>query len=228
MKKNININEHISEIMFRSKYRINESAKYHKIIDNNEEFDEFPKEISEEDEIPPIGKEPNKPIEEPATADLPPIDSNLPIAGTSDTPEMSPLDNSLAPNQIPMEDQVTVDDIQNDIIKTNLETLKHLNQQLKSIDDYIKGIDNKIASLNADVEEVRAPTNGEKLMKQKNVSYPYYYNLNDYWDGNNFEHKREEENFGQGIKKLDNGTFIADFDDLPKNIGNLDKSFTDY
>jgi hypothetical protein len=63
---------------------------------------------------------------------------------------------------------------------------------------------------------------------QKNVSYPYYYNLNDYWKDSSFEHKAQEEDFGQGIQKLSDGTFIADFDNLPKNIGNIDKTFTDY
>ena len=106
--------------------------------------------------------------------------------------------------------------------------MKHIHDQLKSLDDFVKSIDTKMSVLTADVEEVRAPTNGEKLMAQKNVSYPYYYNLNDYWQDNTFEHKAQEEDFGQGIQKLSDGTFIADFDDLPKNIGNIDKSFTDY
>ena len=237
MKKNVNINDLINEIMFRSNYRINESAKYHQVIDNNEEFDEFPKEISEaDDELPPVTAPTEKPAEDgidPAidpTQEVPKhgLDPNPADMGDpNNIPDMPNNFDQNNPEVLP-EEQITVDDIQNDIIKTNLETMKYIHDQMKELDRYVKSIDTKMSVLTADVEEVRAPSNGEKLMAQKKVSYPYYYNLNDYWQDNSFEHKQEEENFGHGIKKLDDGTFIADFDDLPKNVGNIDKSFTDY
>jgi hypothetical protein len=80
--------------------------------------------------------------------------------------------------------------------------------------------------LNAEVEEVREPTNGEKLMSKKDVSYPFYYNLNDVWKGNWFEKNREEEN-EKGIRELPDGTFIADFDDLPEfSKTDIEQSFS--
>jgi len=233
MKRNTNINEHINEIMFRSNYRINESPKYHQVINANEEFDEFPKEIAEADEeLPPVTAPTKEPAPEPAIDPAqaaapaqPPVDPNQPPV---DDPNMGdPMGYpSMANAMIPEEPDV--DELQNEIIKNNLETMKHIHDQLKSLDDFVKSIDTKMSVLTADVEEVRAPSNGEKLMAQKNVSYPYYYNLNDYWQDNSFEHKAQEEDFGQGIQKLSDGTFIADFDDLPKNFGNIDKTFTDY
>lgn len=210
------IDKHINEIMFRSNYRINESPKYHQVIEADEVFDDFPKDVTEADELPPIEKpEEIPPVEdkpEVGSSKLPPVDDN-------------PMPDPMMP-EMPVEPQISVDDIQNDIIKTNLEAMKHINDQLKSLDDFVKNIDSKMNILTSDVEEVRAPSNGEKLMKQKNVSYPYYYNLNDYWEGNSFNQKKED--YGQGITKLEDGTFIANFDDLPKTMGNIDKTFNDY
>jgi len=83
------------------------------------------------------------------------------------------------------------------------------------LDNSVKALNAKVVELNADVEEVREPTNAEKLMSKKDVSYPYYFNLNDFWNGNWFAENREKE-LSKGIKELPDGTFIADFDDLPK------------
>jgi hypothetical protein len=52
-------------------------------------------------------------------------------------------------------------------------------------------------------------------MSKTNVSYPYYFNLNDFWSGNWFNEKRNQE-MEKGIKELPDGTFVADFDDLPQ------------
>lgn len=235
MKKNININNHINEIMYRSNYKINESPKYHQVIDSTEEFDKFPNDISEADEeIPPVNaptKEvASEPIDDPNQAAIPVDDQpNIdPNQQPTDDPNIGDPMGDPAMDTPIIPDEPNVDELQNDIIKTNLEALKHIQDKLKSLDDFVKNIDTKISVLSSDVEEVRAPSNGEKLMSQKKVSYPYYYNLNDYWDDSSFKHKSQEEDFGQGIQKLSDGTFIADFDDLPKNIGNIDKSFTDY
>jgi len=77
--------------------------------------------------------------------------------------------------------------------------------------------------LSADVEEVREPTDSEKLMNKTEVSYPYYFNLNDFWKDNWFDQKRAQNNGinggdaeQQGMKELPDGTYVADFDDLPQ------------
>jgi hypothetical protein len=228
MKKTININNHINEILFRSNYRINESPKYHQVIGDDEEFDEFPSEISEDnEEIPPI-KPPTEPID-PSQSPEAPIQSTDPNPAMDVDPNnMSDMPIDFDPNNPTgdnfIDNEPTVNDIQNEIIKDNIETMKYIHNQMKELDNYMKNIDTKLTVLSSEVEEVRAPTNGEKLMKQKNVSYPYHYNLNDYWGNSPVE---EKENFGQGIKKMDDGTFIADFDDLRKNM-NIDKTFNEY
>ena len=108
-----------------------------------------------------------------------------------------------------------VDDIQNDIIKHNIEAMKSIHDQLEGLNATVLGLNAKLETLNADVEEVREPTNTEKLMSKKNVSYPYYFNLNDFWNGNWFTEQREIEH-ERGINELPDGTFVADFDDLPQ------------
>ena len=65
-------------------------------------------------------------------------------------------------------------------------------------------------------------------MSKTNVSYPYYFNLNDFWKGNWFNQKNGEGESEQGIKELPDGTFIADFDELPqKSKIDVQDSFND-
>jgi hypothetical protein len=124
--------------------------------------------------------------------------------------------------------QGQVDDIQNDIIKHNIEAMKSINDQLQSLDKTTQDLNAKLDSLNADVEEVREPTNTEKLMSKSNVSYPYYFNLNDFWSGNWFDEKHGGEK-EKGVRELPDGSFIADFDDLPqKSKQDVQNSFNEY
>lgn len=146
-----------------------------------------------------------------------------------DNPEVNPDAMGVDPNAAPMvggdvnpmgadmnaNPQGQVDDIQNDIIKHNIEAMKSINDQLQSLDKVTQDLNSKLDSLNADVEEVREPTNSEKLMNKTNVSYPYYFNLNDFWSGNWFDKKHSGEK-EKGVRELPDGTFIADFDDLPQ------------
>ena len=108
-----------------------------------------------------------------------------------------------------------VDTLQNDIIKHNIEAMKSIHDKLESLDANIQELNAQSKILSANVEEVREPTNTEKLMSKKNVSYPYYFNLNDFWNGNWFTEQREKEH-EKGINELPDGTFVADFDDLPQ------------
>ena len=55
------------------------------------------------------------------------------------------------------------------------------------------------------------------------VSYPYYFNLNDYWSDNWFKNKYSN---NDSIKRLPDGTYVANFDDLPsKSSIDINKSF---
>jgi hypothetical protein len=116
---------------------------------------------------------------------------------------------------VPPEPVDQVNDIQNDIIKHNIEAMKSIHDQLEGLNNTVQGLNSKFDTLNSDVEEVREPTNTEKLMSKKNVSYPYYFNLNDFWNGNWFNEKRNGEN-EKGVRELPDGTYVADFDDLPQ------------
>ena len=106
--------------------------------------------------------------------------------------------------------------------------MKAIDDQLQSLDKVTQDLNSKLDSLNAEVEEVREPTNTEKLMNKTSVSYPYYFNLNDFWSGNWFNEKRSGEK-EKGIRELPDGSYIADFDDLPqKSKQDVQNSFNEF
>jgi hypothetical protein len=106
--------------------------------------------------------------------------------------------------------------------------MKSIHDQLQSLEATNQALSAKLEALNAEVEEVREPSNTEKLMNKTSVSYPYYFNLNDFWQGNWFNQKREQEH-EKGVRELPDGTFIADFDDLPqKSKNDVQNSFNSF
>jgi len=108
-----------------------------------------------------------------------------------------------------------IDKKQTDLLALQLDVMNKLNDKVKELDLLFMNLDSKYKQLNKDVEEVKEPTTQEKLMSRKKDSHPFYYNLNDLWKDNWFEARRDQYN-ENGIVKLDNGTYIADFDNLPK------------
>jgi len=136
----------------------------------------------------------------------------------------------------PTEDEKSVNELQNEIIRHNIDALKSIRNEIESLNNTVTGLNSRLDNLDKDVEEVREPTNVEKMVKQKDVSYPYYFNLNDFWKGNWFDEKygggeqiRDDGNESTGgIKKLPDGTYVADLDDLPdKSFIDIEKSFHD-
>lgn len=118
-----------------------------------------------------------------------------------------------------------VNQIQNDIIKHNIEAMKSLQDKINDLENINTKLSSQLSHLNTEVEEVKEPTDAEKLMSKKDVSYPFYFNLNDFWGGNWFEKQREEAN-EKGIRQLEDGTYVADFDDLPThNTMDIEDSF---
>ena len=93
----------------------------------------------------------------------------------------------------------SADELQNEIISHNIEAMKDIATKLDDLDGYIQTIDTNMNNLNAKVKEVEEPTNVQKMMAQKDVSYPFYLNLNDYWKNNWFEQQRNEAH-EKGIK----------------------------
>ena len=243
------IEEQLRKFKHRVEYKLNESAKYHSLISSNEEFDEVPmtNEVGDQEDAPkPEGKEPPAPSnDQPIGAETPvpafdagadgaapegaPADpmGGDPLIGSPQAADPMGGDPMANPMGAPAQPENQVNDIQNEIIKHNIEAMKSIHDQLEGLNSTVQGLNSKMEVLSADVQEVREPTNSEKLMNKTNVSYPYYFNLNDFWQGNWFNEKREKE-LDRGVKELPDGTFVADFDDLPqKSKMDVQNSFND-
>lgn len=233
MEKNIPklSEEYLRKFNHRTGYLISETPKYRPLVSSNEEFDEVPVLTNEageqEDAEKPEGQAPPAPSnDQPQNTDAPaqpetPVPAfdaeaggELPPEGEMTDPMGEPVDPMADPMAAP-EPESQVDDLQNEIIKHNIEAMKGIRDQLQGLDSTLQGLNSKMDVLNADVEEVREPSDGEKLMNKTDVSYPYYLNLNDMWQDNWFDQKRAEEENG-GIRELPDGTFVADFDELPQ------------
>jgi hypothetical protein len=160
--------------------------------------------------------DPNAPVDMPADPNAPAVqpDPNAPVDGVGGMPSEPP-----APD---------MDDVQNDIIKHNIEAMKAIHDQLEGLNSMTQTLNAKLSQLSGEVEEVREPTNVEQLMNKKEVSQPYYYNLNDFWGKDNWFNQQREKEGSQGIKELPDGSFVADFDDLPqKSKIDVQNSFND-
>lgn len=238
--------EYLRKFRHRSGYVISESPKYRPLVTDSEEFDEIPmltNEAGDEEDAPkPMGQAPPAPTNDvPQNADAP--DSPIPPADAPPEGEMT--DPMGEPDMVggpqaadagmgmppPESPENQVDDLQNEIIRHNIEAMKGIHDKLEGLNLTIMGLNSKIERLNADVEEVREPSDAEKLMNKTEVSYPYYFNLNDFWKDNWFDQKHIE-NGGdektQGMKELPDGTYVADFDDLPqKSKIDVQNSFND-
>ena len=216
-KKKIGLSEeHLRKMKYRVDYRINESARYRSLGKTNEVYDELPSqpkltnEAGEQEDAPlPQGRD----VTEPSNAQ--PIEADAPVPAFDKTDGYSGEIPTEEPGEVSSNPQKEVDTVQNDIIKHNIEAMKSIHSQLEALNGTVDGLNSKIEKLNSDVEEVREPSNSEKLMSKKNVSYPYYFNLNDFWKGNWFTESRNAENT-KGVRELPDGTYIADFDDLPQ------------
>lgn len=217
-KKN-SINEHIDRIKFVSNYQLNE-AKY-TLVDGLEEDDGVPEEIwSEPNSVSPLPVREDEPqmdneglpVEEPVAPEASEMNPEAPMPDDSGV-EMgmeAPMEQP-----IPEPEPPSVDEIQNDILKTSVTAMQKMNDQLTNLENTLGSLNQKMDGLDREVEQVREPTNVEKLVARKEDSHPFYMNLNDMWDGNSFQARTEIED-SHGIKKLDDGSFVADFDSLPK------------
>lgn len=227
--KKTNLSEsHLRKILYRNDYIIGESPRYRPLVSDGEEFDNVPiltNEAGEQEdaEIPGGGSAPAEP-----SNDQPVGMEDAPVPAYAETGETAGGSMPPVGDEMPMEEPTEgINDIQNDIIKHNIEAMKGIHGELKTLEDSVNSLNAQLEKLNADVEEVREPTNSEKLMSKKNVSYPYYFNLNDFWKGNWFNEKRDEA-MEKGIRELPDGSFVADFDDLP-DVSKIDvqNSFND-
>jgi hypothetical protein len=232
-KGTILLEEHIRKIKHRIGYQISETPRYRPLVGDGEIFDQAPvltNEAGEQEdaEKPGGGEMPPAPTnDQPMNADAPgapPTPAFDKEGGMGAPPMGMPGADAGMP---PVEPAPEVDDVQNDIIKHNIEAMKSIHDELEMLSSTVNELNGKIDSLNADVEEVREPTNSEKLMNKTKVSYPYYFNLNDLWSDNWFNQQRVAHD-EKGINELPDGTFVADFDDLPqKSKLDVQNSFND-
>lgn len=239
MGKNDNLlsEELVRKIRHHSMYKINETPRYRALVNDGEEFDQLPDEnftnrVGQGGNFNTmVGEQEDETIKPPPSLkDIPPIED---VEGTPEPPIPSYADDgddgvstpNVESNEITSEPKV--DEIQNEIIKHNIEIMKGIQNELQNLNDMFNGLKSEIKTLNAEVEEVREPTNAEKLMKRSEVSYPYYFNLNDFWKDNWFDKKRNEAQ-EKGIRELPDGSFVADFDDLYKQSKiDISRSFND-
>jgi len=223
------LEEQLRKFKFRIDYKINESPKYRALVQDGEEFDNVPltNEAGEQEdaEIPGGGRIPTEPTVDDTNAPDEPIPAATPPDAGAPPEDPNAVNPMGAEMNAPAAPQV--DDIQNEIIKHNIEAMKSIHDKLENLDVTIRGLNSKMDVITADVEEVREPSNSEKLMNKTNVSYPYYFNLNDFWKGNWFDEKRNEQQ-EKGITELPDGTYVADFDDLPqKSKADVQNSFNE-
>ena len=170
----------------------------------------------------------------------PPVDSgaaeqvaDVPDAGMED-PMADPMaadpmggDPAMATPAVPSADEQR-EELQNSLIKLQVSALEQMNSKMQMMDVTMGELKGVMGQLSQDVEEVREPTNVEKVAARKEDSHPYYYRLNDLWQGNTFQARMDgSETEGEyGMKQLEDGTYVADFDSFPElNDMDLKKSF---
>jgi len=218
------MNETVDRMKYLFKYTLNEAS--YTLIDGIEEDDSIPEEIwTEPSSVSPVSPNNSNVMEdeEPQMDNEGlPVEEPVPAEGEFPKEEMGVEDPMAMDGEMSMEEPIpeepappSADEIQNNILKSSISAMQKMNDELNSLESTLGMLNSKIDGLNKEVEEVREPTNVEKLMSKKEDSHPFYYNLNDMWDGNSFQARRQVEN-SEGMKQTDDGSFVADFDTLPK------------
>ena len=219
------LKEHIERIVKKTNYVL-ETPSYRAIMDDD--YDSYDMPEPNDDGPIPVGpslreEDPLPDEEVPAEEPVPAPDAAAEPAGEQpmEQPPAEPVVGQPADEPL-SNPQPSPDELQNDIIKQNIDVMRQLNQKIDNLEMGIENLNIQNMQLHAknsemekEVEEVREPTNVEKLMSRKEDSHPYYYNLNDMWKGNWFQARRDELGEG-GIKQMNDGSYVADFDQLPQ------------
>jgi hypothetical protein len=98
-------------------------------------------------------------------------------------------------------------------MKLQLDALKKMSDKIEDLGGAVDSLNQRMVIYGDEVEKVREPSDMEKFENRKIDSSPYYYNLNDLWDKDNFKARMDQ--FSKGYVKTEDG-YVADFDDLPK------------
>lgn len=235
MLKKRSLQEQLERMKYVSKYTINETPKYRSLVGDGG-MDELPEYLMKEadsgstaptgapapeaplpdatgGEPQPAGVAPvGAPTAEPNAAPVEPqSDANVEITtAPSSQPEVSaePMpDQMAAPAPAPVESPEKM------VMQLQLDALQKMSYKIEDLGNTIDSLNQRMEIYSNEVEEVREPSDREKFENRKIDSSPYYYNLNDLWDNNNFKARMDQ--FSRGMVKTEDG-YIADFDDLPK------------
>lgn len=208
------LDEHLNRIKFVSNYVLNE-ANY-SLIQNMDEDDTVPEEIWSEpastadSNVQEDGEEAGQDENQEQNSEVPAMPEDQIAAGSASPDAAMP-----APEPTPVQPSKSADEVQNEIIKISVAAMQKMHQEMDRLNMSVEAINSKIETLNKDVNAVKEPTNVEKLMSRKQDSHPFYYGLNDMWKDNWFQARRTVDN-SNGIVQLEDGSYVADFDTLPK------------
>lgn len=234
LRKKQSIQEHLERMKYVSKYTINETPKYKSLVGDSgmdalpeylmreaapteEENPEADASISQEPlpqpqagdpqaaEVAPTGAPTAEPI---AATDGLPAPEELPAPEGDTNVEIS----TQASPEMPMEPPVE-ENPEKKAMELQLDALRKMSYKIEDLGNAIDSLNGRMQMYSDEVEEVREPSDKEKFDNRKVDSHPYYYNLNDLWDNNNFKARMDQ--FSKGYVKTEDG-YVADFDDLPK------------
>ena len=225
------LKKQIDRINYISGYVVNETPSYRPVIDDSS-FDSIPEgwNMKEADAPAPAPSAAPMPSPEPMpsspsgstapapTAPMPspeaPSSAPSPAPSSSIAPELPPA--NVAPDamggQQPMGQ--SSEDLQKEVMRFQLDAMKKMSQKIDQLEHIIDSLNAQQAELHGEVQKVKEPTDVEKFENRKQDSSPYYFNLNDMWNGNTFQARMDNFN-SQGIIKTKDG-YVADFDQLPK------------
>lgn len=227
------MDKHIEKILHKSNYKINNGIAYNRIYESPYSINIDDMYINEDDEDDEV-------VELDNTENNDETNSNQDDASNSDDIDSEDVDDSNTENNADDTDtnnevnsEIDVIKQHNDIIKSTLKNLKDVYSKIGDIDMFIRDMESKIENisnsthknqqtldyLSKTVEEMREPTNKEKLEKAKFDSAPFSNNMNDIWGSKKY--------ITNNIMKLKDGTFIGVFDNF-ENINNINDSFYEY
>lgn len=242
MSNKKSLREHLERMKYVSGYAINETPKYKSLVGDSG-FDMLPEYLKEAPsggteqpaaatpqaggDLPPLPDEnPAGGASTPAAGATPePPPSAAPVQNTGGAPNnpetntnvnistTTPAEQPPSEQPIPAPAPASPDDVQNNVMQLQLDALKKMSYKIEDLGGAIDAINQRMQIYGDEVDKVREPSDMEKFENRKNDSSPYYFNLNDLWNKDNFKARMDQ--FSKGYVKTEDG-YIADFDDLPK------------
>jgi len=218
MLKKRSLQESIERMKYVSRYIISETPKYKSLVGDSG-IDTLPEYLMrEEDGAVQSGTTSNdtsittEPLPDPTAVGGEPQPAGIAPVGSptaEPTPEAPMQDAGIGAPIAPIEPV----DPQKQAMELQLDALRKMSYKIEDIGSAVDSLNQRMEIYSSEVEEVREPSDMEKFENRKVDSSPYYYNLNDLWDNNNFKARMDQ--FSKGMVKTEDG-YIADFDDLQK------------